>query len=92
LTGSRPGRRVAGRGAAAIGATIYLGVGPTALGFATWAYALRRMSAGGLASLAYLIPVVAILLGWALLGETPPALALLGGAVCVVGGVLARRR
>jgi drug/metabolite transporter (DMT)-like permease len=28
------------------------------------------MSAGRLASLAYLIPVVAILFGWALLGET----------------------
>jgi drug/metabolite transporter (DMT)-like permease len=25
---------------------VYLGLAPTALGFATWAYALRRMSAG----------------------------------------------
>ena len=39
-------------GATAIGWTIYLGVAPTALGFATWAYALRRTSAGRLASLA----------------------------------------
>ena len=44
---------------------VYLGVVPTALGFATWAFALRRTSAGRMASLAYLIPVVAILLGWA---------------------------
>ena len=71
---------------------VYLGVGPTALGFATWAYALRRMSAGRLASLAYLIPVVAILLGWALLGETPPWLAAVGGALCLAGVYLARRR
>jgi drug/metabolite transporter (DMT)-like permease len=78
--------------AAAVGWIVYLGVAPTALGFATWAYALQRMSAGRLASLAYLIPVVAILLGWALLGETPPLLAAAGGALCLTGVALARRR
>ena len=79
-------------GATAIGWMVYLGIAPTALGFATWAYALRRTSAGRLAALAYLIPVVAILLGWALLGETPPWLAAVGGALCLAGVVLARRR
>ena len=78
-------------GATAIGWMVYLGVVPTALGFATWAFALRRMSAGRLASLAYLIPVVAILLGWVLLGETPPWLAAVGGALCLAGVGLARR-
>ena len=77
---------------AAVGWIVYLGVAPTALGFAIWAYALQRMSAGRLASLAYLIPVVAILLGWALLGETPPLLAAAGGALCLTGVALARRR
>jgi drug/metabolite transporter (DMT)-like permease len=79
-------------GPGAIGWMVYLGVAPTALGFATWAYALRRMSAGRLAALAYLIPVVAILLGWALLNETPPWLAAVGGALCIAGVALARRR
>jgi drug/metabolite transporter (DMT)-like permease len=79
-------------GATAVGWIVYLGVAPTALGFATWAYALRRTSAGRLASLAYLIPVVAILLGWALLGERPPWLAAVGGALCLAGVVLARHR
>ena len=79
-------------GATAIGWMVYLGVAPTALGFATWAYALRRTSAGRLAALAYLIPVVAILLGWALLGETPPWLAAVGGVLCLAGVYLARRR
>ncbi len=78
-------------GATGIGWVVYLGVAPTALGFATWAYALRRMNAGRLASLAYLIPVVAIVLGWALLGETPPSLAVVGGALCLAGVYLARR-
>lgn len=71
--------------------TIYLGAFPTALGFATWSFALRRGSAGRTGSLNYLIPVVAILLGWILLGEVPPWLALGGGALTVVGVYLARR-
>jgi drug/metabolite transporter (DMT)-like permease len=77
--------------ATAVGWTVYLGVGPTALGFATYAYALRHMTAGRLASLAYLIPVVAIVLGWAVLGERPPRLAIAGGGLCVVGVYIARR-
>jgi drug/metabolite transporter (DMT)-like permease len=78
--------------AAALGWTIYLGVVPTAIGFATWAFALRRTSAGRMGSITYLIPVVAILLGWAFLGETPPQLAAAGGALCLAGVWLARRR
>jgi drug/metabolite transporter (DMT)-like permease len=70
----------------------YLGIGSTAIGFATWAFALRRMPAGRLGSLMFLVPVVAILLGWALLGETPPCLAALGGGLCIARVVLARRR
>jgi len=66
-------------------------VGERHLGFPTWAYALRRMNAGHLASLAYLIPVVAILLGWALLGEAPSRLAAAGGALCLAGVYVARR-
>jgi drug/metabolite transporter (DMT)-like permease len=84
--------QTAGAGAGAIAWTVYLGLFPTALGFGTWAYALRRTTAGRLAALAYLIPVVATLLGWAVLGEGPPWLALLGGALCLAGVALARRR
>jgi drug/metabolite transporter (DMT)-like permease len=78
-------------GAGPIVWTIYLGAFPTALGFATWSFALRRGSAGRTGSLNYLIPVVAILLGWMILGEAPPWLALGGGGLCVVGVYLARR-
>jgi drug/metabolite transporter (DMT)-like permease len=81
----------ASAGAGAIGWTIYLGVVPTALGFATWAFALGRTSAGRMGSITYLIPVVAILLGWAVLGEAPPWLAAVGGALCLAGVYLARR-
>ena len=79
-------------GPAALGCTIYLGVVPTALGFATWAFALRRGTAGRTAALNYLIPVVAIMLGWAVLAERPPWLAIGGGVLCLAGVYLARRR
>ena len=78
-------------GAGAIGWMIYPGAAPTALGFATWAIALRRTSAGRMASLTYLIPLVATVLGWAVLGETPPLLAAGGGVLCLAGVILARR-
>jgi drug/metabolite transporter (DMT)-like permease len=76
----------------AIAWTVYLGLVPTALGFATWSFALRRTSAGRTGSLNYVIPVVAIVLGWAILGETPPRLAAAGGALCLAGVYVARRR
>jgi len=76
--------------ASAIGWVIYLGAMPTAVGFMTWAYALARTPAGRLGSLTYLVPALAILLGWGLLGETPPLLALLGGALCLGGVALSR--
>jgi drug/metabolite transporter (DMT)-like permease len=85
-------RETSGAGAGAIGWTIYLGVVPTALGFAAWTFALGRTSAGRMASIAYLIPLVAVLLGWAVLGEQPPVLAAVGGALCLAGVYVARRR
>ena len=69
----------------------YLGAFPTAIGFTTWAYALARTSAGRLGATTYLVPPVAILLSWLLLGETPVALAVVGGALCVGGVYLSRR-
>jgi drug/metabolite transporter (DMT)-like permease len=70
--------------------TIYLGVFPTAVGFTTWAYALKRTSAGKMGATTYLVPPIAVLLGWAFLGETPPTLAFAGGALCLVGVAVTR--
>jgi drug/metabolite transporter (DMT)-like permease len=71
--------------------TVYLGLMPTALAFTTWAYALARTSAGRLGATTYLVPPVTVLLGWALLGEAPAGLALVGGAICLAGVYLSRR-
>ena len=70
---------------------VYLGLGPTAAAFTTWAYALARTSAGRLGSTTYLVPAVATLLAWALLGEVPAAWSLVGGVVCLAGVAVARR-
>jgi drug/metabolite transporter (DMT)-like permease len=71
---------------------VYLGVFPTALAFTTWAFALKRTTAGKLGSTTYLVPPVAIGLAWLMLNEAPPALAFIGGALCIGGVIVARSR
>jgi len=78
--------------ASTIGWMVYLAIAPMALGFLTWGYALARTTAGRMGSMTYLVPPIAVLLGWLLLGETPPGLAIAGGAVCLVGVFIAQRR
>jgi drug/metabolite transporter (DMT)-like permease len=77
--------------ASTIGWMVYLAIVPMALGFLTWGYALARTTAGRMGSTTYLVTPIAILLGWLLLGETPPGLALAGGALCLLGVAVARR-
>jgi len=79
-------RELGDASASAVAWTVYLGVFPTAIGFTTWAFALARTNAGTLGAMTYLVPPLSVLLGWLILSETPPALALLGGALCL-GGV-----
>ena len=74
----------------AIAWVVYLGVLPTAVAFTTWAYALARTTAGRMGSTTYLVPPLAIVMGWAILDESPPALAFAGGALCLLGVVVAR--
>ncbi len=74
-----------------VGWAVYLGVFPTALAFTTWAYALARTTAGRMGATTYLVPPLTVLMGWAILGEIPPALALLGGMLCLVGVAVTRR-
>jgi drug/metabolite transporter (DMT)-like permease len=75
-----------------IGWTVYLGVGPLAVGFGTWAFALARSNAGRLGVSTYLVPPLVVVISWIALGETPPLLALPGGLLCLAGVALTRRR
>ncbi|MGY1603671.1 DMT family transporter [Geodermatophilus sp. SYSU D00815] len=78
--------------AGSIAGMVYLGVVPTALAFSTWAYALARTDAGRLGVTTYVVPPLVILMGWLLLDEVPPVLAVVGGAVCLLGVAVSRRR
>lgn len=71
---------------------VYLGVLPTALAFSTWAYALARTPASVMGITTFLVPALAILMSWLLLGEVPGLLAVAGGVLCLVGVALSRRR
>jgi drug/metabolite transporter (DMT)-like permease len=86
------GRQLPDTHASAIGWMVYLAIAPMALGFLTWGYALARTTAGRMGSITYLAPPIAILLGWLLLGEAPPVLAVAGGALCLAGVFVAQRR
>jgi drug/metabolite transporter (DMT)-like permease len=78
--------------ASEIGWLVYLGVFPTAVAFTTYGYALQHISASRLGISTYVVPIISIALAWALLGETPPGLAYLGGAVALVGVAITRSR
>lgn len=90
---SYTGQLVRGLRDAPVGAIawmLFLGVFPTAVAFTLWAWALARTGSGRLAVLTYLVPPIAVLLGWAWLGEVPASLALAGGVLCLAGVVVGR--
>ena len=71
---------------------VFLGLFPTAIAFTTYAYALRHMSAGSLSVTTYIVPVLTVAISWVVLAEAPPALAYVGGTLCLVGVAITRRR
>lgn len=71
---------------------IYLGVFPTAIAFTTWAYVLQRSTAGQTAATTYIVPALAIVMSWLVLGEVPTLLMLVGGALCLIGVLITRLR
>jgi len=72
-------------------ALLVLGVLSSALGYAAWSVALQHAPIAQTTVALYLVPVVALLLAWAWLGERPSPLAVAGGLVAVIGVVVVRR-
>nr|WP_237554814.1 DMT family transporter [Streptomyces sp. SID4948] len=78
--------------AGAIGAALYLGLLPSALGFVIWGYAVARLPLAASTAALYLVPPIALLVAFVWLGEVPRATALAGGAITVVGVIIINRR
>jgi drug/metabolite transporter (DMT)-like permease len=77
---------------AAVWGLVYLGIVPIGLVYVLWAYVLAAMTASRAASFLYLIPVIATVVGWLVLGEVPAPLSFVGGALVLTGLVIVNRR
>jgi drug/metabolite transporter (DMT)-like permease len=74
-------------GGQAWGAVGYLAVMGSLVGFTAFAYLAAHMSSSKVGTYAYVNPVVAVLLGWAFLGEAVTPRLVVGG-VTILGGLL----
>lgn len=65
---------------------LYLGVVASALTFFMWGFALANLEVANASIVLFLIPVVAVLVGWLVLGEAVGLVVLAGGAL-ILGGI-----
>lgn len=62
-------------------AVVYLGVFPAGVGYLTLTYVVSRLPVSRSSTLLYLVPPLALLIGWVSLGESLGGIALAGGGV-----------
>jgi drug/metabolite transporter (DMT)-like permease len=72
-------------------ATIFLGIGPAALGYLAWSVALRRFTLSQTASMLYVVPLVALAISSLWLHEVPSPVSLIGGLMAVAGVIVLNR-
>lgn len=70
---------------------VHLGLIGGALTYLLWFWGLSRLEPSAAASLGFLSPLVATLLGWALLGQSLPPLQMLGFVAVLASVWLAQR-
>ncbi len=70
----------------------YLVIFPTAVGYVTWAIALKRLSAARASNFLYGVPPTATLIGFLWLGELPSTIGAIGGALAIFGVVVVNMR
>lgn len=64
---------------------LYLGIFCSGITFLLWNYALSRMDSTKASVFIYLIPIVAMLVGWAFMGETITIYMIIGFALTIIG-------
>jgi drug/metabolite transporter (DMT)-like permease len=71
---------------------VYLGIFPTTVGFAAWAYALARTTSGRMGATTYAVPGLVVLMSWLFLGQVPGLVTIAGGVICLAGVAVSRSR
>lgn len=66
---------------------IFNGIFPATLSYLLWSFVLANSPTTRAASYLYLVPLVATLMGWLLLGEIPTWLSIGGGLLALVGAI-----
>jgi drug/metabolite transporter (DMT)-like permease len=72
-------------------ATLYSGIFSTGIALAMWSFGVKILGASHAAIYSNLIPLIALLLGWACLSEVPTLLQIVGGAMIICGLLVMRR-
>lgn len=72
-------------------AVLYIGLGPTVMGFSAWNAGVRRLGPSGAMVFYNTLPLYGALLGYLFLDESIGAMHVLGGALIVGGGLWAAR-
>jgi drug/metabolite transporter (DMT)-like permease len=78
------------QGLVAWGLVLFLGVLSTVVAYATWGALLHRLPAAKASVFLYLVPVIALLLGWAALGDRPTASEMMGATIILAGVAVAQ--
>lgn len=88
-TAAFDGSRVSARSAWAF---VYLSLAGSLVGFTAFSWLLKVSTPARISTYAYVNPVIAVILGWAIGGERPGARALAAAAVIVVGVIVITAR
>jgi drug/metabolite transporter (DMT)-like permease len=70
---------------------LFLGVGPSCVAYVAFAHVVSRMSVSRAVGYLYLVPALALGIGFLALDERPSLLALAGGSLTIVGVMLVRK-
>lgn len=70
---------------------LFLGLGASAMCFATWTFALKSLGAAKASAYIYLVPVIAIIASSLILNERIGALTILGAALAILGLIISER-